>query len=69
MDQRCPSYQRVAEGHLALLPESHGSIENGLRQRENVRKLKERLQVLALIVIEIVIAEHFYVTDTRDRRR
>src|SRR5438876_11080987 len=69
VDQRCPCHEGITEGHLPLLPESNRLIKDGLRERQDLREAKERFQILPLLVLELVIPEHFHVTDGRDRRR
>ena len=66
VDQRGPGHEGIPEGHLPLLAESHRLIKDSLRERQDPREAKERFQILPLLVIELVIPEHFHVTDGRD---
>jgi hypothetical protein len=66
VDQCGSSYEGITEGHLPLLAETYRLIEDGLRERQDPCEAKERFQILPLLVIELVIPEHFHVTDGRD---
>ena len=69
VDQCSPGYEGIPEGHLPLLAETYRLIEDGLRERQDPCEAKERFQILPLFVIELVIPEHFHITDGGDGRR
>ena len=41
MHQRGPCHERIAEGHLSLLAQGHGLIEDRLREGQHLRQTKE----------------------------
>ena len=69
VDQCGPGYEGIPEGHLPLLAGAYRLLKDGLRERQDPREAKKRFQILPLLVIELVIPEHFHVTDCRDGRR
>jgi hypothetical protein len=44
-------------------------IKNSLREGQDLRQAKERFQILPLLVIELVIPEDLYITDSRNGGR
>lgn len=69
MSQRCPCHEGITEGHLPLLAKSNRLSKDGLREGQDPREVKERFQILPLLVLKLVIPKHFHVTDGRDGRR
>src|SRR5215510_15334265 len=69
MHQRGTRHERIAEGHLPLLAQCDGLIEDRLREGQDLREAKELFQILPFLVIELVIAKHLHITDRRHGRR
>ena len=59
--------QRITEGHLAKLAELDCLFQNVLRQRQNRGSSEERLKVLAFLLGQAMIAQHFDVADCGHR--
>src|SRR5262249_5968322 len=69
MHQCGTRHERITEGHLSLLTQCYGLIEDSLREGQNLRQAKELFQIPPFLVIELVIAEYLHVADGRPGRR
>ena len=60
--------QRITEGYLAKLPKFDRLFQNILRQRQDWGSSEEHLKVLAFLLGQTMIAQHFQRSSRRTPR-